>query len=120
MSITLRLAALLSLSLLASPAMAERAADMKPALVINYTHKNIEAEQTIKTLINEVRKIDPHARYDVVGYETTPKNDFWPVSTRVKQVRQTLIDYGVAPERTYVLVKPTTSQYQRIEIYVHN
>ena len=119
-----RMFALLSFSLIATaalaPAHAETGAAMKPALTINYTQKGVDPEKMVRTLVSEVQKIDPNATYDVIGYETTPKNDFWPVSTRVKQVQEFLLRNGVAREKTYLLVKPTDTPYQKIDIYVHN
>lgn len=116
-------AVLLSLSLLgawAVPAQAETGAEMKPAVSINYTQRNISVDHIIKTLVTEVNKVDPQATYDVVGYETTPKNTYYPVSKRVKTVQDILAKYGVSPDKIYVLIKPTETPYQQIDVFVHN
>ena len=118
-----RIVALLSFTLCATafalPLHAEKGEEMQPALTINYTQRNIAPADSIKSLVNQVRQIAPGATYDVVGYETTPKNDFWPVSNRVKQVQDILLQCGVAKAKTYTLIKPTTAQYQKVEIFVH-
>jgi ABC-type glycerol-3-phosphate transport system substrate-binding protein len=102
------------------PAHAETGAQMQPAVTINYTQKGINPKRVVEMLISEVSKVNPNAKYDVVGYETTPKNVHWPVSARVSEVRDMLVAGGVQKENTYVLVKPTDTSYQTIEIFVRN
>lgn len=109
-----------AVSALGAPAQAATGAEMRPAVSINYTQKNINPGHIIKMLVAEVSKIDPNSTYDVVGYETTPKNDQSPVSNRVKEIQDMLVKNGVARDKTYVLVKPTDTPYQQIDIFVHN
>lgn len=103
-----------------APAKAETGAQMQPAVTINYTQKGISARRVVEMLVKEVNKVNPGAKYDVVGYETMPKNAYWPVSARVNEVRGLLLANGVNKGQTYVLVKPTDTPYQKIDIFVRN